>query len=120
MTDPNPLDLHWCSFSNAQMYCLHINFSFTNESAFRASQAINQSSMSRRTWLRVIPVRNVARHAEKKSGGAMGIMERSLLLLMNTIKWRSKINAILIRRVITAGIPTRCEGSAGSVHLATL
>ena len=39
--------------------------------------------MSRRTWLRDIPARNVARHAEKKSGGAMGIMERSLLLFMN-------------------------------------
>jgi hypothetical protein len=41
------------------------------------------ATMSRRIWLRDIPARNVARHAEKKSGGAIGIMERSLLLLMN-------------------------------------
>ena len=33
-----------------------------------------------RDKVRVIPARNVARHAEKKSGGAMGIMEKSLLL----------------------------------------
>jgi hypothetical protein len=38
------------------------------------------ATMSRRNRLRVIPARNVARHAEKKSGGAMGIMEKSLLL----------------------------------------
>jgi len=102
------------------MYCSHIYFSFTNESGFRAVQAITQSSMSRRTWLRVIPARNVARNAEKKSRGAMGIMERSLLLLMNKIKWRSKINTFFTCCVINAVVPTRCEGSAGSVHLATL